>query len=127
MFVKAMEIVCEESKKRRLKREIRQRLLSETGLSPDEVDVLIIETLDKEALKHAEELLARMIVESWIPASMLKRLLAGERSKTIAALRTAWRRRLYAETRLSHKEINQMLGLSGNSRHLSGGHAVTKQ
>jgi hypothetical protein len=118
MFTKAMEIIREESKKRKPKREIRQRLLSETGLSPDEADVLVIETLEVEALKHAEELLRRMIVESWIPEPMLKKLLAGERTKTIAALRTAWRRRLYAETRLSHSEINKLVGLSRNSRHI---------
>lgn len=121
MFVKAMGIIREEARGRKPRRVIHQRLLDETTLSKDEAEYLIAETLDDEMMKHAEWLLQQLVAESWIPEPMLKRLKSGDRSKTIAALRTRWRRRLYAETRLSHAAVNKMLGLSNNSRHFSGG------
>lgn len=121
MFVKAMEIIREEARRRKPRRVIHQRLLDETPLSKDEVDFLIAETLDDEVVKHAEWLLQQLVVESGIPEPLLKRLKAGERTRTFAALRTRWRRRLYAETRLTHAAVNKMLGLSNNSRHFSGG------
>ena len=121
MFVKAMEVIREEARGRKPRRVIHKRLLDETTLSKDEAEFLIAETLDDEMIKHAEWLLQQLVAESGIPDPMLKRLKSGDRSKTIAALRTRWRRRLYAETRLSHAAVNKMLGLSNNSRHFSGG------
>ena len=121
MFVKAMEIIREEARCRKPRRVIRKRLLDETTLSKDEAEFLIAETLDDEVVKHAEWLLQQLVTESGIPEPMLKRLKSGDRTKTIAVLRTRWRRRLYAETRLSHAAVNKMLGLSNNSRHFSGG------
>ena len=121
MFVKAMEIIREEARGRKPRRLIHQRLMDETTLSKDEAEFLIAETLDDEVVKHAEWLLQQLVTESGIPEPMLKRLKSGDRTKTIAVLRTRWRRRLYAETRLSHAAVNKMLGLSNNSRHFSGG------
>lgn len=120
MFVRAMEIIREECKGRKSSRLICKRLLDETDLSKEDATSLVSDTLDAEALKHAESLVREMVVASGIPEPTLNRMLSGERTKTIAALRTAIRHRLYAETRLSHREINMIVGLSGNSRHMSG-------
>ena len=118
MFVKAMEIIHQECRRRSSEVSIRKRLKEEANLSSCEVDILIDETLHDEALKYAKELLETMIKESQIPEPLKKRLFAGERSRTIAALRTEFRRRLYRETRLKHYEINELVGLSCNSRHI---------
>ena len=119
MFVKAMDIIREESRRHSPEASIRKRLSEEAELSGYEIDILIDETLPGEAMKYARQLMDEILKSSQIPEPLMKRLLAGERSKTIAALRTELRRQLYASTRLKHKEINELVGLSCNSRHIT--------
>ena len=119
MFVKARQIISEECRKKNPLQYIRERLRSEAGLSEREAIFMVDELLQKETEQHAQEIIARLITESGIPPDMLKSmLLKGVQTKNIAALRSKIRKELYSDTRLTHREINKIVGLSDNSRHI---------
>lgn len=119
MFVKARQIIREECRKKHSLQYIRERLRNEAGLSEREAIFMVDELLIKETEQHAQEIIARLITESGIPPDMLKSmLLKGVQTKNIAALRSKIRKELYSDTRLTHREINKMVGLSEHSRHI---------
>ncbi|MDD5547038.1 MAG: hypothetical protein PHO67_07810 [Candidatus Omnitrophica bacterium] len=120
MFKKARDIISEQCALGARPAEIRKKLISETTLSVDEVKMIMKELLPAEEMKRAQAIFDQMIKESGLPDIMVKEiLLKGGRTKTIAALRTAIRRRLKAETGLTFAQINKMVGLEEGSHHLS--------
>jgi cell division ATPase FtsA len=120
MFKKARDIIIEQCRLGARPSDIRKKLRSETSLSMGEISAMISELLPAEDKKKAQAIIQEMINDSGLPENMARdMLLTGGRTKTIAALRTAIRRRLKKETRLTFADINEMVGLEKNSHHLS--------
>lgn len=119
MFKKARDIIKEQVALGAAPAVIRRKLRAETTLSVEEVRMMMKELIPEESMKRAQDIVKEMLAESGIPEAMARDLLmTGARTKTIAALRTAIRRRLKTETCLTFAQINEMVGLDSGSRHL---------
>lgn len=119
MFKKARDIIKEQVALGASPAVIRRKLRAETTLSVEEIRMVMKELVPEESVKRAQDIVKEMLAESGIPEAMARDLLmTGARTKTIAALRTAIRRRLKAETCLTFAQINEMVGLERGSHHL---------
>lgn len=114
-FQIAADILEEAQRNRRSLKEIRRRLIAESGLSHSEIQDFLQERY-KPPVERAKEAIERVISNSGLTEKAKEDLYGGGRSKNVVEIRRMAISAAYTESHLPMMQIAPMVGLSENTR-----------
>jgi len=114
-FQVAADILQEAQQNRQPLKEIRRRLIAESGLSHSEIHDFLEERY-KPPVELAKEAIDRVVQGSGLTKKAQKDLYSGGRTRTVVQIRRLAISTASSESGLPMSQISQIVGLSKNTR-----------